>query len=29
LLLHLFIIPLSRPFGCSFFVRDCPNTISK
>ena len=20
---HLFIIPLSRPFGCSFFVRDC------
>ena len=23
LLLHLFIIPLSRHFGCSFFVRDC------
>ena len=23
MLLHLFIIPLSRPFGCSFFVRDC------
>ena len=23
-LLHLFIIPLFRPFGCSFFVRDCP-----
>ena len=25
LLLHLFIIPLFRPFGCSFFVRDCLN----
>ena len=24
-ILHLFIIPLFRPFGCSFFVRDCPN----
>ena len=23
-ILHLFIIPLFRPFGCSFFVRDCP-----
>ena len=27
MLLHLFIIPLSRPFGCSFFVRDCLNTM--
>ena len=24
LLLHFFIIPLSRHFGCTFFVRDCP-----
>ena len=29
LLLHLFIIPLFRPFGCSFFVRDCPKEETK
>ena len=28
MLLHLFIIPLSRPFGCSFFVRDCLKNIT-
>jgi hypothetical protein len=28
LLLHLFIIPLSRPFCCSFFVRDCLKNIT-
>ena len=29
MLLHLFIIPLSRPFGCSFFVRDCLEALEQ